>query len=163
MVSDLHLHSIASDGDLDPSELVARAAACGITRLAITDHDTLAAYRWRDGAVFGAASRLALDLLVGIEMDTDLDGREVHLLGFEIDLEASRLRDHLAAVREARRERAVRELDLVNRLLGPGALEAGSIFRPGRETLMRPHFIRPLVEQGRFGSYREGRDWFHAH
>jgi hypothetical protein len=27
---------------------------------------------------------------------------------------------------------------------------------------MRPHFIRPLVARGRFGSYQHGREWFHA-
>ena len=52
MVADFHLHTTASDGDLDPAALVAHAASHGIHALAITDHDTLGAYRWRDGAVF---------------------------------------------------------------------------------------------------------------
>ena len=36
---DLHCHSTASDGDLPPAELVARAAARGCRILALTDHD----------------------------------------------------------------------------------------------------------------------------
>jgi len=36
------------------------------------------------------------------------------------------------------------------------------VFVPGRDTLMRPHFIRPLVARGCFATYRDGRDWFHA-
>ena len=47
MVVDFHLHTTASDGDLDPAALVAQAASHGIHALAITDHDTLGAYRWR--------------------------------------------------------------------------------------------------------------------
>ena len=39
---DLHTHSTASDGSLSPTELVQRAAACGIEVLALTDHDQTA-------------------------------------------------------------------------------------------------------------------------
>ena len=39
---DLHTHSTASDGRCGPRELVARAAAAGVTTLALTDHDTVA-------------------------------------------------------------------------------------------------------------------------
>ena len=43
-VIDLHLHTTASDGRFAPPELVARAAAAGVTvKLAVTDHDTVAA------------------------------------------------------------------------------------------------------------------------
>ena len=39
---DLHTHTTASDGRCTPVELVARASACGVTVLAVTDHDTVA-------------------------------------------------------------------------------------------------------------------------
>jgi predicted metal-dependent phosphoesterase TrpH len=39
---DLHLHSTASDGKLEPAELVAHVAACGVKLMALTDHDTVA-------------------------------------------------------------------------------------------------------------------------
>jgi predicted metal-dependent phosphoesterase TrpH len=163
MVVDLHLHTSASDGELDPVALVARAASHGIRALAVTDHDTLGAYRWQGGAVFEAARRLGVDLTVGIELDVTLDGREVHLLGLGLDLGAAGLAAHLEAVREARRERARLELALVRERLGPEALAEADVFVPGRESLMRPHLIRPLVERGLFPSYEGGRDWFHAH
>ena len=38
---DLHLHTTASDGLLVPAALVARAAAAGLTIIAVTDHDTV--------------------------------------------------------------------------------------------------------------------------
>jgi hypothetical protein len=163
MVVDLHLHTSASDGELDPVALVARAASHGIRALAVTDHDTLGAYRWQGGAVFEAARRLGVDLTVGIELDVTLDGREVHLLGLGLDLGAAGLAAHLKAVREARRERARLEIALVRERLGPEALAEADVFVPGRESLMRPHLIRPLVERGLFPSYEGGRDWFHAH
>ena len=37
---DLHCHSTVSDGALSPTELINRAHRQGVTRLALTDHDT---------------------------------------------------------------------------------------------------------------------------
>lgn len=162
MLADFHLHTNASDGELDPAALVAATVSRGVLALAITDHDTLAAYRWRGGAVFDEARRLGALLTVGIELDVVLGGREVHLLGLGLDLGSSGLDAHLDAVRAARRERARRELALVRELLGGGALAEDDVFVPGRDTLMRPHFIRPLVARGHFADYQSGRDWFHA-
>jgi len=162
MVADFHTHTTASDGELAPGAVVAQAASHGIRALAITDHDTLAAYRWRDGAVFAEARRLGVELTTGIELDVALDGREVHLLGLGLDLQSAALAGHLAAVRAARTERARRELVLVRERLGERALGVEDVFVPGRDSLMRPHFIRPLVARGLFATYQEGRDWFHA-
>lgn len=161
MLSDFHLHTIVSDGELTPEELLREAAARGVSRLSITDHDALGAYRWREGVAFALAGRLGLELTVGIEMDADLDGVEVHLLGFDVSLDDAHLNAHIGRVREARIERARRELPLVNGLLGAGTVREGDIFAAGRETLMRPHFIHPLLERtARFASYEEASAWY---
>ena len=162
MVADFHTHTTASDGDLEPDAVVAQAASHGIRALAITDHDTLAAYRWRDGRVFTEARRLGVELTVGIELDVRLEEREVHLLGLGLDLRSAALTEHLAAVHAARTERARRELLLVRERLGEHVLGVEDVFVAGRDSLMRPHFIRPLVARGLFATYQEGRDWFHA-
>ena len=41
---DFHTHSSASDGALNPTELLERAAREGVTRFALTDHDTINGY-----------------------------------------------------------------------------------------------------------------------
>jgi 3',5'-nucleoside bisphosphate phosphatase len=160
MLTDFHLHTLVSDGELDPATLLAEAGSRGITHLSITDHDALGAYTWREGAVFGEAERLGLQLTVGIEMDADLDGLEVHLLGFGLDLRAPALLAHLEAVRGARFERARREIPIVNALLGEGTIREEAIFVPGRETLMKPHFIHPLLARGLFSTYEEANAWY---
>ena len=43
MPSDLHMHTTFSDGRLTPEELVAAAKTAGLSYMAITDHDTVAA------------------------------------------------------------------------------------------------------------------------
>lgn len=160
MLQDFHLHTLVSDGELDPVALLGHAAAWGVTHLAITDHDALGAYAWREGDVFAEAKRLGLELTAGIEMDADVDGLEVHLLGFGISLTEPRLLGHLEEVRRARVERARREIGIVNGLLGEGTIAEADIFAPGRETLMKPHFIRPLLSKGLFPTYEEANAWY---
>ena len=161
MLQDFHLHTLVSDGDLTPEDVLARAAARGVTHLSITDHDALGAYRWKDGVVFGEARRLGLDLTVGIEMDADMDGQEVHVLGLGVRLDDAALNVHLERVRETRFERARREIGIVNGLLGEGTIREEDIFVPGRETLMKPHFIHPILDRGdRFANYEDANAWY---
>lgn len=163
MSSDFHLHTLVSDGELTPVELLRLAAGHGVDDLAITDHDTLGAFDWEGGAVFAEAARLGVRLTVGIEIDTELDGMEAHLLGFGLEREDAALRAHIARVRDTREARARHEIDVVNGLLGPDTIHESDIFAPGRQVLMRPHFIRPLLRQGRFATYVEANAWFREH
>jgi predicted metal-dependent phosphoesterase TrpH len=160
MLTDFHLHTLVSDGELDPVSLLRHAAARGVTSLSITDHDALGAYAWKDGEVFAEARRLGIALTVGIEMDADMDGLEVHVLGFDVRRDKPVLNAHLERVRTARAERARREIALVNELLGAGAIAESDVFVPGRETLMKPHFVRPILARGRFSTYEEANAWF---
>ncbi len=93
-------------------------------------------------------------------MDADVDGLEVPLLGFDLDLHEPALLAHLEAVRGARFERARREIPIVNALLGEGTITEEAIFVPGRETLMKPHFIHPLLDRGLFSTYEEANAWY---
>ena len=43
MIFDLHMHTTSSDGVLSPRELVSHAARCGVSLMAITDHEALQA------------------------------------------------------------------------------------------------------------------------
>jgi predicted metal-dependent phosphoesterase TrpH len=160
MSLDFHTHTIVSDGELPPVAHVEEAHRHGIDRLAITDHDTLGAFSFDDGAVFRAAERLSIALTVGIEMDAYIDGKEVHVLGFEISRDEPRLLRYLDTVEGLRAERARKEIGIVNALLGEEALRESDIFVPGRRTFMKPHFIHPLLDQGRFPTYEEANAWF---
>ena len=60
---DLHLHSTASDGQLEPAVVVARAAAVGLSAIALTDHDTMAGIP----AAVAAGERLGVRVIGGCE------------------------------------------------------------------------------------------------
>ena len=78
---DLHTHTDASDGTCAPAELVARAAAAGVTTLALTDHDTLAGCP----ATGAACEARGIDFVPGIEITAVVEERDVHVLAYFFD------------------------------------------------------------------------------
>ncbi|WP_165233878.1 PHP domain-containing protein [Aquisphaera insulae] len=76
--ADLHVHTTHSDGVCSPREVVNAAASVGLAALAITDHDTTSAL----AVARPEADRLGLELVPGVELTCELEGREVHLLGY---------------------------------------------------------------------------------
>jgi predicted metal-dependent phosphoesterase TrpH len=66
---DLHIHSTASDGKFSPEVIVGKAAALGLTIIALSDHDTV------DGiapALEAANAIPQLRVIPGVEISTDL-------------------------------------------------------------------------------------------
>lgn len=161
MSVDLHFHTLVSDGDLDPCALVSAVARLGITHASIADHDALGAYSWEQGRVFSEARRLGVELIPGIELDAELDGLEVHLLGYGVRHAGdSPLARHIGAAQAARGERARREIEIVRRLLGADSVREADVFVEGRQTLMKPHFIHPLLAKGLFPTYEAANAWY---
>src|SRR5947207_15728929 len=78
---DLHTHSTASDGIYSPTELLRRAKATGLRVLALTDHDTTGGLE----EAARAATSLDIDFIPGIEINTDVNGGEVHMLGYFVE------------------------------------------------------------------------------
>jgi len=102
MLADLHAHTWFSDGTLPPQALLERAAARGLTHLAITDHDTTAAFESLDPAWIAPG----LQLLPGVEISTLWERQEVHIVGLGIHCAEPRLQTLLQAQQQLRRERA---------------------------------------------------------
>jgi predicted metal-dependent phosphoesterase TrpH len=147
---DLHLHTTASDGTLSPSELVARARSAQLTIIAITDHDTTAGSL----AARAAAREAGLELIPAIEISAVADGRDVHLLGYFIDLESASLGTFLDAQRS---ERLRRVGEMGRRLAALGcAIDTDPILAAGRSgrSVGRPQVADALVR----GGYATDRD-----
>lgn len=78
---DLHCHTNCSDGSLRPAALVALASEVGLEAIAITDHDTTAAF---DEATEAGRS-IGVKVLPGIEITARFPGRAMHLLAYGFD------------------------------------------------------------------------------
>lgn len=107
---DLHVHSSYSDGTMKPAELVAQACSKRLSGMALTDHDTIAGIR--EGLV--EAERRKLLFIPGVELTTDWGEAEVHILGYNFQLDNPRLNRKLDAVLEARNDRARQILKKLN-------------------------------------------------
>jgi hypothetical protein len=145
-VIDLHTHTTASDGRRTPAELVARAAAAGITTLAVTDHDTVASC----AAAERECLRAGLTFVPGIEISAIREGRDVHVLGYFFDYRSTALLDLL---RDQRRQRMTRARAMMDRLAQHGlSLEQDDVLGPALEdetrAVGRPWIARALVTHG---------------
>jgi predicted metal-dependent phosphoesterase TrpH len=142
---DLHMHTTASDGRCSPAELVDRAAAAGVTVMAVTDHDTIAAVR----QVRAAAGARGIESIAGIEITAVEDGRDVHMLGYFIDPDDSAL---AAFLTDARGSRVSRIEAIAARLAERGMpIDVMSIVAEGRQSgraVGRPLVARAMIAAG---------------
>ncbi len=140
---DLHTHTTASDGDLTPSELLARASELGLYAVSITDHDTVSGLR--EGAV--AAAEHGVELVPGIELNCEMVDGHADVLGYFIEPSSPRLVEVLARIRSARFERA-RGMVRALRRLG-ASIEYEDVLRlAGDGVVARPHVARALADSG---------------
>lgn len=151
---DLHTHTTASDGTLAPAELVAEAVRRHLRVLAVTDHDSTEAVT---PALVAARAHPPLEIVPGIEINTEAPGGEVHVLGYFLDHTAPWLREHLRASREERLQRIHR---IAERLRAIGiAVDPAEVLALVQEgSAGRPHVAQVMVARGHVGSVREAFD-----
>ena len=145
---ELHCHTTYSDGTLTPTELVKKAASCGVQALAITDHDNLSG--WDEAMNVGAEYNV--EILPGLELSTVHNNCSLHILGFYPD--ANKLITPLSDRIAGRHRRAQLMVENLAKLgypikfpiVGPG-------IAPGR-----PHIAMALVNAGYVRSPQEAFD-----
>lgn len=140
---DLHVHSTASDGELAPEAVVARAAGAGLAAVALTDHDTVAGVP----AAVAAGERLGIRVIAGCEFSVQAPWGEMHLLGYFLPLQSAELEAFLAEAR-ADRERRVRGMVHRLRSLGLEVTEEDVHAESDGGALGRPHVARALLRRG---------------
>jgi 3',5'-nucleoside bisphosphate phosphatase len=143
---DLHLHSTASDGMLEPAALVRHVAACGVKLMALTDHDTVDGV----GAAAQEAQAAGIGFVAGVELSVSWRGRSLHVLGLGIDPSAPALTAGIGAAREIREERANRIAERLHKAGAPGR-EVLARIRAAGSMPTRTHFARGLVALGLAG------------
>lgn len=140
---DLHTHSTESDGTMTPQKLMEHAKEAGLSAIALTDHDTIRGL----AKARPIAESLGLELIPGVELSTDYQGKEVHVLGYYIDEEnkafLGRLGDFVDG-RDRRNEKMVARL----REEGFDITMQGLYDEYPDSVVTRAHFARYLVEHG---------------
>jgi predicted metal-dependent phosphoesterase TrpH len=155
-VIDLHSHTLHSDGQRSPEELLAEAARVGLKVLSLTDHDTISGV----AAATTAATQRGIRLVPGIELSCELHGREVHILGHFLDPGCSALLQLASEMLAERRDRMER---MIARAHAAGLKEVTLervVAASGGENLGRPHLARALVDCGHAKSVKDAFDRF---
>ncbi|MHB8376739.1 MAG: PHP domain-containing protein [Dehalococcoidia bacterium] len=141
---DFHTHSTASDGVLSSAELVDLAASQGVRYHALTDHDSTEGIAEARAA---AARHAGYTLIPGVEMGTDIEGAEVHMLGLCLSPDDEELQ---VLLRRLRAGRVGRGFGIVEKLRGMGIMITWERVQEiaGEASVGRPHIAQALVEGG---------------
>jgi len=99
--ADLHTHTTHSDGWLSVESLLRRAILNKIDVLAITDHDTVSGFI----EACERNKKYGLKLVPGIELSSQLEQLEVHILGYFIDVNNPELTNYTAELKQNRYNR----------------------------------------------------------
>lgn len=141
--ADLHCHTHASDGQLSPRELVQLAASHGLSAIGITDHDTIAG--WTEACRAGKETQI--DVLCGVELSTEWEGKEIHILGYELDESSIEFRNYLLEFTNNRKIHIQKILLKLNSLGIPISMD--TVFaKVYGEAVGRPHIAQALVDGG---------------
>jgi len=109
---DLHMHTNHSDGYYSPLELINKVKEKNLNIISITDHDSTNALE--EAITIG--KDFGVEVIPGVEISTDIEDKEIHLLGYFVDIHNSELIKYLSFFREERYHRAKRIIRKLNNL-----------------------------------------------
>jgi predicted metal-dependent phosphoesterase TrpH len=141
---DLQSHSVYSDGALRPAEVVAGAAAAGVTLFALSDHDTT------EGVpeAVAAADRAGIRLVTATEITALFDGRQdLHVLGYDLHPDDQAL---VTALARSRGDREHRARAMIEALTGLGfAVDEEMLAQRAAQgqSIGRPHLAQAVVSR----------------
>ncbi|WP_345803086.1 PHP domain-containing protein [Microbacterium sp. AZCO] len=141
--SDLHLHSVHSDGTESAAQVMAAAHSRGLRTVALTDHDTTSG--WAEAAE--AATSLGMTFIPGMELSARNDWRSVHLLAYLFDPDDVGLRAEMERIRDDRIGRAERIVRSIGRDY-PLTWDDVVAQTGDNATVGRPHIADALVARG---------------
>lgn len=152
---DLHVHSNCSDGTFSPSQLVEYALEKGLQAIALTDHDTTEGIE----EARAAAQNTSLQVIPGIELSTAFWGRDIHILGLNIDPENTYFQEKIKAFQQ---EREQRNRTMISRMQKEGLRitwqDMADNFPDSIWT--RAHFARFLADTGQVHTLAEAINRF---
>lgn len=166
---DLHVHSTCSDGTFSPARLVDYAGEKGLTAFALTDHDTVdgleeainyaESLRRSEASMADDTSPVPTvpEVVPGIELSTEYQGQEVHILGLFIDYKNPEFNAKLQEFVDSRVERNRKMCRLLTDAGIPVTYEA-LIEEFPNAVITRAHYAKYMLKHGYIGSIKEAFD-----
>lgn len=157
---DLHVHSTASDGSYTPSELVNYAVKKNLAAIALTDHDTTAGL---DEALAEAtrlnkeAGKEIIQVIPGIELSAEHNGKDVHILGLNIDYKNQDFNEKVRIYRDSRDSRNDKMIEKLQEC-GFNITSEMVKERFGDAVITRAHYAIMMIEGGYVNNKDEAFD-----
>lgn len=154
--ADMHMHSTCSDGLLTPFELIDKVAEIGLQGLSITDHDTVEAYT---PDLFAYAKSKHLFLCPGVEFSCQLHAVNVHILGYDFDVNDPAI---LALCQRHQLRRKDRNRRILRKLRTKGILIEEEELESFREAgvIGRPHIASLMIKKGFVSTIKQAFNQF---
>lgn len=139
MKSDLHIHTLYSDGVFSPEKIVDTAIDVGLQAIALTDHDNVLSYQVAKNYLKKENKEDKLEIIQGIEVNTLYNNYEIHILGYFMDVNNSDFQNLLKIQQQARVKQTKEIISLLSKKEGikikfddikKQVAEGGSIGRP---------------------------------
>ncbi len=140
---DLHIHSNHSDGLFSPQKIVYVASRNYVRAISITDHDNISAIH--EVRTYG--EKMGVEIVPGLELSAQQDGRDIHFLGYYIDENSPKLLEYLTFFKEERIKRAQKILSILGQIGIPIDFEE-VLQKSPNGSLGRPHIADVLTEKG---------------
>ncbi|MDK2878027.1 MAG: 3,5-nucleoside bisphosphate phosphatase [Thermoanaerobacteraceae bacterium] len=167
---DLHCHTVRSDGNDTPAELIDNAAKAGMRVIAITDHDIQPpVYIEVDGKQIESvvyARGKDIELVLGYEFSCDTYVDDVHILGYGLDWDNINLKEEVERAKKSKSE-AYRELcyiltkkgmpvDYENEIL-KYIDENGEIKFRDPDEVQRKHIFEMMAKKGYASTWKDAK------
>lgn len=110
---DLHVHTCYSaDGEYEPEKIVELAKDKGLESIAITDHDTVGGLP----EAIKAAKHQGIEVIPGIELDTQYKEKNLHILGYYLEWKSNKLADVTTKIRDNQYKQAKARVELLQKM-----------------------------------------------
>jgi 3',5'-nucleoside bisphosphate phosphatase len=168
---DLHCHTVRSDGNDSPRELVDHAVRIGMHAIAITDHDigpplTLDTGDGRNVDSVAYAAAHGLRLILGYEFSCDTWVDDVHICGYGLDWGHPDLAAEVAAAKRSKSDAYHRLCDLLTQSGMPVDWEEDVLtYRAGDgqtvtrdpEEVQRKHVFEAIAHRGHAPTWSDAK------
>jgi len=155
---DLHVHSTRSDGTFTPSELVDYAIKKQLKAFALTDHDTVAGLEEAVSYVESLRAKKPEaslpEVIPGIELSTQYQGKDIHILGLYIDYHQEAFQNYLTEFVRSRELRNRKMCELLSRH-GISICYEDLLQAFPDSVITRAHYAKYLYQKGYVKSIRE--------
>jgi hypothetical protein len=156
MKSDLHIHTLYSDGVFSPEKIVDTAIDVGLQAIALTDHDNVLSYQVAKDYLKNTQREDKLEIIRGIEINTLYKNCEVHILGYFMNVDDADFQNMLKTQQQARAKQTKEIISLLAKKEGI-KIKFEDITKQVAQggSIGRPHIAKAITNVGGTSSVME--------